>query len=177
MKALIVIDVQQGLFEPEPQPANAAQVIARINTLTAKARQRGVPVVFIQHEATVGQHFRHGSDAWQLHVGLEVLAGDQFVRKTTPDSFLNTDLDALLKHAGVSELVVCGYATEFCIDTTVRRAAGLGYHVTLASDAHTTHDKAHAEAAAIIAHHNATLPSIKSFGVQISAQPSAEVSF
>ncbi|MNF15607.1 hypothetical protein D3C80_2182910 [compost metagenome] len=49
--------------------------------------------------------------------------------------------------------------------------------MTVVSDAHTTHDKAHADAVQIIAHHNATLPRIKSFGVNILAQESDAVEF
>ena len=49
--------------------------------------------------------------------------------------------------------------------------------VVLASDAHTTHDKAHADAAQIRVHHNATLPAIRSFGVGIRALPAAEIAF
>lgn len=177
MKALIVIDVQEGLFGPEPKPAFSSDVIARINTLTQRARLHGVPVIFVQHEATTGEYFTYASEAWQLASGLVTDENDTLVRKTTPDSFLRTDLDALLKRAGVSQIVVCGYATEFCVDTTVRSAAGLGYDVVLVSDAHTTHDKPHASAAVIITHHTATLSSIRSFGVQITAQESAAVVF
>lgn len=177
MKALIVIDVQEGLFGPEPKPAFSSDVIARINKLTQRARLHDVPVILVQHEATTGEYFTYGSAAWQLASGLVTDERDSFVRKTTPDSFLRTDLDALLKQAGVSQIVVCGYATEFCVDTTVRSAAGLGYDVVLVSDAHTTHDKPHASAAEVIAHHTATLPSIRSFGVQITAQESAAVVF
>jgi nicotinamidase-related amidase len=135
------------------------------------------PVIFVQHEAISGDYFRHGSEAWDLDAGLITGSTDHFVRKTTPDSFLRTSLESVLVESGITHLVVCGYATEFCIDTTVRRAASLGYDVTLVSDAHTTHDKAHAEAAQIIAHHNATLPNIKSFGVLILAQESGAVQF
>lgn len=177
MKALVVIDVQQGLFKPLPCPASAPNIVARINELTQRARSDGAPVIFVQHEATEGDFFKYESEAWALDAGLITGTGDHYVRKTTPDSFLRTTLSAVLEVCGASHLVVCGYATEFCIDTTVRRAAALGYDVTLVSDAHTTHDKAHADANQIIAHHNATLPSIKSFGVQIIAQKSESVDF
>jgi len=46
-KALLVIDVQQGLCEGEGAAFECAELIARINTLTAKARATGVPVIFI----------------------------------------------------------------------------------------------------------------------------------
>lgn len=54
---------------------------------------------------------------------------------------------------------------------------GMGYEITLAADAHTTHDKPHAPATVIIAHHNATQPNIRSFGVKIAAVPVDEVVF
>lgn len=83
----------------------------------------------------------------------------------------------MLAARGVRSLVVCGYATEFCVDTTVRRAAALGYEVFLAADAHTTQDKPHATAARIREHHNATLPRITSFGPCIEAVPSSDIDF
>ncbi|KRA02367.1 MAG: cysteine hydrolase family protein [Achromobacter sp.] len=172
--ALIVIDVQRALFETSPPPFEAAQVLARINALAERARAAGAPVIYVQHESP-GSGLAHGEPGWDLDTRLAPAANDSRVRKTTPDSFLRTDLAQVLADRGVTHLVVCGYATEFCVDTTVRRAAGLGLAVTLAADAHTTHDKPHADGGQIRAHHNATLPAISSFGVKISAVPSAEL--
>lgn len=76
-----------------------------------------------------------------------------------------------------SRLIICGYASEFCVDTTVRRAAALGFTVVIAADAHTTHDKSHASGKQIREHHNATLPGITSFGPVISAVRSSEIQF
>lgn len=177
MKALIVIDVQHALFNANPAPASSTAVVERINALTQRARQQGAPVVFVQHEATAGDFFRHGSPEWALDARLITTDKDRLVAKTTPDSFLDTELQSVLSNADISHVVVCGYATEFCIDTTVRRAAGLGYDVTLVSDAHTTQDKPHAPATQIIAHHNATLASIKSFGGSITTLETGAVEF
>lgn len=52
--ALLIIDVQRGLFDEQPRPFEADLVIERINALTAKARRANVPVVFIQHERASG---------------------------------------------------------------------------------------------------------------------------
>jgi nicotinamidase-related amidase len=174
--ALLVIDVQNEFWRTAPGPALADDVVARINVLAARARQQAAPVIFVQHEVRRGRPV-HGSEGWVLVPELDVRQGDHTVRKTTPDSFLETGLGELLATLGVTHLVVCGYATEFCVDTTVRRAAALGYDVTLAADAHTTHDKPHASAAQIRAHHNATLPSITSFGPRIIARMADEIDF
>lgn len=173
--ALLVIDVQRCLVDEEPRPFEAEVVIGRINALTERARQAKMPVIFVQHETESGTLVR-GSEGWQLAEGLLVVDGDLHVRKTTPDSFLRTPLGDLLADRGTENVIVCGYATEFCVDTTVRRAAALGYSVTVAADAHTTHDKSHASAAQIRAHHNATLPEITSFGRPIIAVPAGEIS-
>ncbi len=166
--ALLVIDVQEALFRTEPRPASADDVVARINHLIARAREAVRPVIFIQHE-TMGDGLKVGTQAWQLVKELDAQATDHTIRKTTPDSFFRTGLGELLGTLGVSRVVVCGYATEFCVDTTVRRAAALGYGVTLVADAHTTRDKAHATAEQIRVHHNATLPAISSFDAKIVA--------
>ena len=172
--ALLVIDVQRGLFDANPRPFEADAVVARINALSARARAANVPVLFVQHESA---SLAYGSDPWKLQAGLHVEPRDGVLRKTTPDSFLNTDLQELLASWSVDRVVICGFASEFCIDTTTRRAAALGYDVTLAADAHTTHDKPHATAAQIRAHENATLSDLTSFGPRIEAVPSDRVTF
>jgi len=168
--ALLIIDVQTALFHEEGEPADAAAVITRINALASRARARGVPVIVIQHEVPGGTQ-AYGTPGWQNEPRLDVRPTDLLVRKTTPDSFLRTNLSQVLADAKVDHLVICGYASEFCIDTTVSRAASLGFPVTLVSDAHTTHDKPHLSAALIRAHENATLPDIGSFGPVIEAKP------
>jgi nicotinamidase-related amidase len=173
--ALIVIDVQRGLFDPVPRPAEAEEVIARINVLATRARAADAPVIFVQHERA--GDLEPDSAGWALQDRLQVEPGDHRIRKTTPDAFLRTGLDEVLAFSGVDQLVICGYATEFCVDTTTRSAAAHGYGVILATDAHTTHDKPHASAAQIRAHHNATLPAITSFGPVIRAQAAADITF
>jgi nicotinamidase-related amidase len=159
-----------------PPPAQAEAVVDAINGLMADARAHGAPVVFIQHEAA-SDDLVYGMPRWQLVSTLQARPDDPVIRKTTPNSFLRTGLGELLTSLNADHLVVCGYATEFCVDTTIRQAAALGYAVTLAADAHTTHDKPHASAEAIRRHHNATLSAVSSFGVPIVATPWQDISF
>lgn len=173
--AVLVIDVQRGLFDSVPRPYEADETIERINRLSDRARTAGIPVIFVQHEAA--GVLAYGSDGWQLASGLVVTELDGKVRKTTPDSFLRTGLFKMLTKRGVNDLIICGYASEFCVDTTTRRAAALGFTVQLVADGHTTHDKQHAPAKEIRAHHNATLSNIKSFGPKIAAVLSADIHF
>lgn len=172
--ALLIIDVQQGLCEGEGRAFESDEVIARINQVAAQARAAHAPVVFIQHETRVG-YLEHGSREWQLADGLQEEPGDLRVRKTTPDAFQGTELDTLLKARGVSELIICGMHTEFCVDSTTRRALALGYPVTLVADAHTSAGNAVLTPRLVIDHHNATLTNISSFGPRAQAVASADL--
>jgi len=164
--ALLVIDVQHGLCAGEHGAFESSDVIARINRLSVKARAAGALVIFIQHESTSG-YLEFETAAWQLADGLRTEPTDWRVRKTTPDSFHRTDLEEILKRHAVTGLVVCGMHTEFCVDTTTRRALALGYPVVLVEDAHTTNSNGVLSAAQIIRHHNATLANIGSFGPRV----------
>jgi nicotinamidase-related amidase len=75
----------------------------------------------------------------------------------------------------VKKLAICGLQSEFCVDTTTRRALALGYPVILVSDAHSTMNNSVLSAAQITAHHNETLANITSFGPRAVAVPSSEV--
>jgi len=174
-QALLIIDMQQALCEGDGAAHDTAGVIARINTLSARARSAGVPVIWVQHEGSDG-YLAHGTPGWQLATGLQVNeATDLRVRKTTPDSFLRTPLaDVLAQHA-ITELVVCGMHTEFCVDTTTRRALALGYQVVLVADAHTSAGNAHLTPQQVVAHHNATLCNISSFGPRVRAVMTNEI--
>lgn len=172
MQALIIIDLQKALCNQEPLPFNIQQIISNINELLCHAIVRNYPVIFVQHEASC---IPVGEEGWKILDELSVPDKAIFISKTTANAFLQTKLNASLNDLKVNHLLVCGYASEFCIDTTIRAAAALGYDVTLISDAHTTHSKPHASAEAIILHENATLPELTSFNVKIDVAASREI--
>lgn len=150
--ALLVIDMQVGCFTGEPPRFEVDTTIAHINALARAVRSNGT-VVFVQH-TDLAEGLAQGSDAWQLLDSLDRSPHDPVVEKTACDAFLETGLDSLLKDRGVTELIIVGCATDFCVDTTVRSAAAHGYKVSVASDAHTTRDRPHLAASKIIEHHN-----------------------
>lgn len=174
--AVLIIDVQQGLCEGPNAAFDCPGTINRINAVTHRAREAGVPVFFIQHESSAG-YLENGSRAWQLATGLQTQTVDRRVRKSTPDAFLCTELHDALQTLGIKNLVVCGMHSEFCVDTTVRKALALGYPVVLVSDAHTSAGNAAIGPQQVIAHHNATLTNISSFGPRVQAIPHSEVGF
>lgn len=172
--ALLIIDVQRALSAGDYAVFEIDRVIATINAISAKARAAGAPVFLIQHEEAGGD-FQFGSEGWQLADGLSALPDDFRVRKTTPDSFHRTELHQALQERGITRLIVCGAQSDFCVDTTVRRALALGFEVVLVADAHSTVDNGVLCAAQIIAHHNATLGNMTSFGVRAVVVPAEAV--
>jgi nicotinamidase-related amidase len=172
--ALLIIDVQRFLCSGKYEVFESRRVIDRINHVLRVARDASAPVVIIQHEEKDGP-MQYGSDAWKLDSALAALPSDIHVRKTAPDSFHKTELHAVLQARQVERLVVCGFQSEYCVDSTVRRALALGYPVTLVADGHATMDNAVLKAQQISAHHNETLRTMESFGPRVEAIPASEV--
>ncbi|WP_320174812.1 isochorismatase family protein [Maridesulfovibrio sp.] len=152
MRALLIIDMQKALFAAGNR-YDATRVISRINSLTTKARDKKFPVIFVRHN-NEEDGLQLDSDGWQVLDELDFRATDTTVEKTNCDSFCNTNLEQVLTQLNVNELIITGCCTDFCIDTTVRQAASMGYKVQVASDAHTTANKPYLNAETIIKHHN-----------------------
>jgi nicotinamidase-related amidase len=152
IKALLVIDMQVGLFEGPSPRYDADGVIQRVNEIARNTRATGGIVVFIQHEDKYS--FKQGTKGWEILPTLERKDSDLLVHKQACDSFYETELADVLEKHGVRQLIVTGCATDFCVDTTIRAAASRNYEVMVVKDGHTTKDKPHLNAKSIIDHHN-----------------------
>jgi nicotinamidase-related amidase len=142
--ALVVVDLQQGTIGSNPMAHPAEDVIGHTAELAAEFRQRGLPVVLVNHAGNPAgrtQYGQGGSD-WppeltDLMPGLGAQASDLRVTKHSWGAFATTDLDAKLKSLGVTQVVIAGVATSYGIESTARDAYDRGYHVTIAADATT----------------------------------------
>jgi nicotinamidase-related amidase len=169
IKALLVIDVQEGVYRwGEDEVLGGADVVCTINSLIASARAAGAPVVFVQH---TDEDLVAGTPAFELLGDLDVRAGDVRITKSHGSAFHDTDLRHRLQELSVDTLVVCGMQSEYCVDSTVRHAVVLGYGVELVADAHTTFDSDVLDAARIIAHHNRVL------GGYVTVAPARDIEF
>ncbi len=157
-RALLIIDMQVGLFHGPDTPYEGAQILANINLLIAKAHKAGAPVFAVQHTGPAGSPIEPGSPLTRLIPELNIdESRDTVFAKTRPNCFVGTPLADALREAHIEGLVIVGMKTEFCVDTTCRAAADLGFNPELITDAHTTMDTPVLSAQAIIAHHNRTL--------------------
>lgn len=174
--ALLVIDLQRALCEGRWAMAGIADVLTRVNALAARARAAGTPVAFIQHQSTEGP-LMQDSDGWRLAPQLDVHPGDWRVDKRHGDAFLRTDLHARLQAAGVTEVWLCGAQSDFCVSATAQGALSHGYAVTLVADAHATLANGVLSAEQIVAHVNATVPQLDSYGPRTQAVRCADLSW
>lgn len=155
--ALLVIDVQVGNFD-EANPVYQRDILlAKIAGLITQAHAAAVPVIYVQHCGPEGAIDQPGTPGWEIHPAIAPGVGEVVVQKRHPDAFQDTDLRLELESMGIEKLIITGMQTEYCVDTTCRRAYSLGYQVTLVKDAHSTWDTNLLTAPQIIAHHNEVL--------------------
>lgn len=154
--ALVIIDVQIGLVRLMPLELQN-RVLANVTVLLGKARSTGVPVLFVQHDGPKGHPLEAETSPWAIHPSILPLSQEAVIRKKASDSFFETGLAEELQGNGIGHLIIAGAMTEYCVDTTCRRAVTLGYDVTLVADGHLTRDTPVLTSSQIIAHHNTLL--------------------
>ncbi|KJZ67063.1 cysteine hydrolase family protein [Pseudomonas fluorescens] len=156
--ALLIIDMQVGLFHGPEKPYDGERVLANIQQLIRQARERDVPIFAVRHTGPQGSPIEVGSPLWQLLPALDLDASiDILFDKTRPNAFYATALAEQLRASGINEVFIAGMKTQYCIDSTCRAAAELGFKPILVADAHTCMDTPALPARSIIEHHNATL--------------------
>jgi nicotinamidase-related amidase len=136
-RALLVIDVQNEYFTGKLPVSHPAGSLRNVLAAMDAAQAHDVPVVAIQHTAAQPDSavFRKGSQEWELHPEVAARRHDVLIHKTLPGSFTGTRLEAWLRERGVETVVVSGYMTQMCCDTTARQAMHLGFGVEFLSDA------------------------------------------
>jgi nicotinamidase-related amidase len=154
MKALLIVDMQEGSFTPATPRHDADAIIRKINLLAEIFRSNGDKVVFIQHDGTKENSYIPGTHDWKLLSSLVIQPQDTIIAKTANDAFYKTELINTLKLWGITDLFITGCATDFCVDSTIHGALVNDYNVIVIKDCHTTADRPHLRAGKIIEHHN-----------------------
>ena len=161
--ALLVIDVQYGIFKRKEYDGmaiyNEQGFLYNLKYLIQKARNSHSPVIYIQHLYKDFPPMEKGQPLWDVHPDIKPEQGDVIIEKSYADAFQDSALEEVLKSLNISDLVITGLQTPYCVDTTCRRAFSLGYRNILVSDGHSTLDSDILSAELIIAHHNSILGS------------------
>ena len=138
MKALVIIDMQmevQHRIERGRDHVNP-DAPARIAELSGAFRRKGLPIIHVRHrDENVASPFHSVAAGYPPMLCAEALEGEPVFLKHTSSSFASTDLAAYLRDRGVADLVVAGAVAGFCVNSTVRAGADLGFNMTVVRDA------------------------------------------
>src|SRR5262249_8775708 len=147
-----VVDMQEGLRRGAPKHDLVA-VVERINRLAQRVRNAGGAVFFVLHAGPVGDAFETLTPGGHLVKTINTQPGISAIRKNEHDPFPGTCLQSDRAKLRAERLLVAGWATDLCVDATIRSAVPLGFKVVAVADCHTVSDRPHLSAARVIDHH------------------------
>ncbi|MCK2183801.1 cysteine hydrolase family protein [Halomonas getboli] len=134
--ALIVVDMQRGMGEPDAGERNNPDAERNIQALLAAWRKKGWPVVHVRHiSRTPGSPFWPGQPGAEFQPDMAPLGEEHVVEKHVPDAFTHSSLERWLHVRDLRRLVVVGVSTSNSVESTVRTAGNLGFEVAVVCDA------------------------------------------
>jgi nicotinamidase-related amidase len=142
-RAILLIDVQNDYFPGGKWPlVGIDSATNNVALLLESTRQAGNLVVHIRHEFPNADapFFTPNSEGAQIHCKVQPFADEPVVLKHSVNSFLETELQAVLNKNGIEELVICGAMSHMCVDAGTRAASDLGYRCVVVHDACATRD-------------------------------------
>lgn len=136
--ALIIIDAQNTYCEGVMKLEGVEAALEDCKTLLERFRTANRPVFHIQHDAGEGTPYDVNSPIGQIADIVAPISGEDVITKNYPSSFVNTELDNLLKQKGINNLIICGFMSHMCVNSTARGAFSLGYNPTVVASATAT---------------------------------------
>ena len=139
--ALLLVDVQKGVNEVkyyggQSGKRNNHSAEENMRCLLAEWRRLGKRVAFTRHNSReINSPLKLELETGNQIEGLEINGPDIVVEKDVNSGFIGTSLELELRRSGINRLVVMGFYTNYCIETTVRMAGNLGFDTYLVHDA------------------------------------------
>jgi ureidoacrylate peracid hydrolase len=161
--ALIVVDVQNDFVSPEGSAGKrgddvgaAMAMIPNLTRFIDQARKVGLTIVYIRtthsdwtdtpswiyrtSQKSGLSTCREGTWGAEFYDGIAPLPSERVVIKHRYSAFINTDLNTVLKARGIQSILVCGVATNVCVETTARDGYMYDYYVTMIDDCSAAYD-------------------------------------
>lgn len=138
--ALLLIDLQNTYREGVMRLANVEPAIAEAKTLLARAREAGSLVIHVRHDAGAGSPYDVSAPIGQISDEVAPRDGEAVITKAYPSAFVGTDLKEQLEKAGVTDVIVAGFMTHMCVNSTTRSAFSLGFRPTVVASTTATRD-------------------------------------
>ncbi|TRW80900.1 cysteine hydrolase [Mycolicibacterium sp. 018/SC-01/001] len=135
---LVLIDCQNTYTEGVLELDGVQAALDEAAELLERARAAGAPVIHIQHDDGPGSLYDIGGHTGAIVDRVAPLDTEPVVVKNYPNSFVQTELPDRLAAIGVSNLVLAGFMTHMCVNSTARGAFNLGYAPTVVANATAT---------------------------------------
>lgn len=136
--ALVLIDCQNTYRAGPMQLEGVEEALGEAQTLLARAREAGRPVIHIVHDDGPGSLYDRDAENGQIASAVAPRDGEAVIAKSYPNSFLDTALDDTLKQLGAKTLILAGFMTHMCVSSTARAAFNRGYEATVVAGATAT---------------------------------------
>jgi len=134
--ALILIDLQKAIDHPSWGERNNPGAEHNATALLEAWRRTNRPDYHVRHDSTEpDSHYRPGQPGNEFKPEVQPVPGETVIAKRTNSAFIGTDLEARLRGAQQSLLVVAGVITNNSVEATVRMAGNLGFDTFLVEDA------------------------------------------
>ena len=135
---LLVIDMQKALVDDELYAFDT--FMDRTVRLIGAARERGVEVIYVQHDAGPGSGLSAGDEGFEIADEVRPAPGEKVFVKTINSCFGNADFRAYMEQQEDKRLMIVGLQTNYCIDATVKSAFERGYEVIIPEGTNSTFD-------------------------------------
>ncbi|MER2265457.1 cysteine hydrolase family protein [Methylobacterium oxalidis] len=138
--ALVMIDLQNTYREGVMRLDGVEAAIQEASDLLGRARAAGIPIFHVRHDAGPGSPYDVTAPIGQISDEVAPWGDEPVITKAYPSSFVGTDLQARLEAAGVEDVVLAGFMTHMCVNSTARSAFNLGFRPTVVASATATRD-------------------------------------
>jgi nicotinamidase-related amidase len=138
--ALVMIDCQNTYREGTMELVGVEAALIEARGLLERARAARIPIFHIRHDAGPGSPYDISTRIGQISDEVAPLPGEPLITKHFPNAFVQTDLEQQLRAANASNLILTGFMTHMCVNSTARGAFSLGFHPTVVAAATATRD-------------------------------------
>jgi nicotinamidase-related amidase len=136
--ALVIIDAQNTYCEGVMKLEGMEKALQECRVLLDRFRKAGRPVFHIRHDAGLGSPYDVTSPIGQIVDLLAPAQGEPVITKNYPNAFAGTELEALVEKAETKNLILVGFMSHMCVNSTARGAFSLGLNPTVVASATAT---------------------------------------
>ena len=136
--ALVIIDAQNTYWEGVMKLEGMEKALQEGRVLLDRFRKACRPVFHIRHDAGPGSPYDVTSPIGKIVDLLTPAQGEPVITKNYPNSFAGTELETLVKKAETKNLILVGFMSHMCVNSTARGAFSLGLNPTVVASATAT---------------------------------------